>query len=45
MIKLTKEYFVIQPYSFPPMTISVSLAVFGLVDARKADAYASMGSA
>jgi|SaaInlV_135m_DNA_3_1039749.scaffolds.fasta_scaffold293066_1 hypothetical protein len=47
MIKLKKEHFVIQPYSFFPVVISASLisgAALELVETSKAVAYPSMGS-
>jgi hypothetical protein len=47
MIKLKKEHFVIQPYSFSPMVISASLisgVARGLFETRKAGAYQGMGS-
>jgi hypothetical protein len=47
MIKLKKEHFVIQLYSFFPVAILASLisgVALGLVETRKAVAYPSMGS-
>jgi len=47
MIKLKKEHFVIQPYSFFPVVILASLisgVALGLVETPKAGAYPSMGS-